>query len=262
MSGAKMMLVYLSFAEIKMLLTLIETSGSQLGRVNDRIRAARVHDRLAHGAYESHHGEVRRMKGREQVEQKSPLFTRQMVLLKYEAEGRQTFFIIDHNRYNADGIRSSDEANAEQVAYFFESHSCPTNWLSKCVCVVDDGDPDPHGFLKFVRVVDVPQDFDCDCEDSTWPVLFPEAFKPGDGVEGVAMADPTPRPESLPAADGVSLNRDGKMRVEIPRGSYYVTGGPFVIETAVSGPDVVTLFPEAGTPATQGETALMKGRKG
>lgn len=64
MSGARKMLVYLSFAEIKTLLTLIKTSGSQLGRVDDRIRASRVHDRLAHGTYESHQGEVRRMRGR------------------------------------------------------------------------------------------------------------------------------------------------------------------------------------------------------
>lgn len=118
-----------------------------------------------------------------------PEFSRQMVLLKYEAEGRRTFFVIDHDRFNENGVRSSDEENADRVAYFFEEHSCPTNWLRECVCVIEDGDDDPHGFLEFVRAVDVPTNFDR-YKNGVWLNLFPEAFDAGKDIEGTAGAAP------------------------------------------------------------------------
>lgn len=60
----------------------------------------------------------------------------------------------------------------------FEEHSCPTNWLRDCVAVIESKDTDPHGFLTFVRAVEVSGDFNAD-DDDQWAILFPEAF--GDG---------------------------------------------------------------------------------
>lgn len=93
------------------------------------------------------------------------------------------FFVMDHDRYQ-DREMKTDEDNQHHQQYFFEEHSCPTNWLRECVAVIQDGDCDPHGFLDFVRAVDVPANFDQD-DDSQWPILFPEAFK-GDTIEGTA----------------------------------------------------------------------------
>ena len=31
---------------------------------------------------------------------------------------------------------------------FYEEHSCPTNWLDNCAAVIENGDDDPHGFLR------------------------------------------------------------------------------------------------------------------
>lgn len=101
----------------------------------------------------------------------------QMVLLKYEANDRTTYFVMDHKRYNPGGVRESDEENQSSVRYFFEEHSCPTNWLAECVAVIERGDTDPHGFLQFVRAVDVPDDFNIH-DDGEWERLFPEAFTP------------------------------------------------------------------------------------
>ena len=54
----------------------------------------------------------------------------------------------------------------ESERYFFEEHSCPTNWLRDCVTVIEDGDPDPHGFMEFVRSVPIALDFDEDNDDA------------------------------------------------------------------------------------------------
>lgn len=70
----------------------------------------------------------------------------------------------------------------DDIGFFYEEHSCPTNWLRQCASVIEDGDNDPHGFLKFVRSVDVSGDFDED-DDEQWPMMFPEAFG-GDVIDG------------------------------------------------------------------------------
>lgn len=100
--------------------------------------------------------------------------TRSMALLKLDGKEGPVFFVMDHDRYNPTGIET-DQENQEHQKFFFESHSCPTNWLRECVAVIDQGDADPHGFLEFVRAVDVPTDFDSD-DDDNWHKLFPEAF--------------------------------------------------------------------------------------
>lgn len=106
-------------------------------------------------------------------------FTRSMALLKLEADSRTVFFVMDHDRYwPPDDLGQSDRENQSHQRYYFEEHSCPTNWLSECVAVIEDGDTDPHGFLEFVRAVNVPNDFDED-DDSVWRALFPEAFPTG-----------------------------------------------------------------------------------
>lgn len=120
-------------------------------------------------------------------------FSRSMALLKFDGKGGPVFFVMDHDRYRS-GKTQSDEENQESQKYFFEEHSCPTNWLRECVAVIEDGDCDPHGFLEFVRCVDVPNDFDTD-DDDNWPILFPEAFGApiidGNATEVRALMPPT-----------------------------------------------------------------------
>lgn len=110
-------------------------------------------------------------------------FSRSIALLKFDGKEGPVYFVMDHNRYH-NGEVESDEENQSHQRYFFEEHSCPTNWLRECVAVIEDGDCDPHGFLDFVRAVDVPEDFDED-DDGQWPILFPEAFK-GETIDGTA----------------------------------------------------------------------------
>lgn len=119
--------------------------------------------------------------------------TRSMALLKFDGKDGPVFFVMDHDRY-WDGENESDEENQGHQKYFFEEHSCPTNWLDECVAVIEDGNDDPHGFLEFVRAADVPQDFDVD--HAEWATLFPEAY-PGEVIDATATevhgALPKPR---------------------------------------------------------------------
>lgn len=111
-------------------------------------------------------------------------FSRAMNLLRFDGKDGPVFFVMDKDRYR-EGDQSPTEFQDSQ-RFFFEEHSCPTNWLRDCVAVIEDGDCDPHGFLTFVRAVDVPQDFDVD-DDEQWAILFPEAFG-GAIIDGEARA--------------------------------------------------------------------------
>jgi hypothetical protein len=102
-------------------------------------------------------------------------FSRAMALLRFDGKDGPVFFVMDHDRYSEKGAWAPDDEFQSSQRYFFEEHSCPTNWLRDCVMVIEGGDCDPHGFLSFVRAVDVPNDFDTD-DNAAVAALFPEAF--------------------------------------------------------------------------------------
>lgn len=109
-------------------------------------------------------------------------FSRSMALLRFDGADRAVFFVIDHDRFWQGN--EEDEGNQQDQKYFFEEGSCPINWLTKCVEVIQDGEADPHGFLTFVRAVDVPNDFVSDV--AHWGDIFPEAFE-GPVIDGEAL---------------------------------------------------------------------------
>lgn len=98
---------------------------------------------------------------------------RAMNLLKFEGVDGPVFFVMDGGTYTEDP-NATDRDEQDSQRFFYEEHSCPTNWLRTCVAVIEDGDTDPHGFLSFVRAVEVDNGFDEDKAD--WEAMFPEAF--------------------------------------------------------------------------------------
>jgi hypothetical protein len=90
-------------------------------------------------------------------------------LLRFDGMEGPVFFIMKCSRYRVE----SDEEQQSSDRFFFEEHSCPTNWLRDCVEVISAGDIDPHGFLKFVRSIDV---VNTDIDNIDWQMIFPEAF--------------------------------------------------------------------------------------
>lgn len=89
-------------------------------------------------------------------------------------------FIIHDNPYSFTGRpRGAVESEHEQgmARFFYETHSCPTNWLQHIAMLAHKGDTDPHGLLTFVRRVPLPAPVggqDCQAEDEAILQAFPE----------------------------------------------------------------------------------------
>lgn len=52
------------------------------------------------------------------------------------------------------GMYFDGELNLENERYFYEEHTCPTNYLGvEMVIDTDDGDTDPHGIFEFIGAI-------------------------------------------------------------------------------------------------------------
>lgn len=54
-------------------------------------------------------------------------------------------------------FHENDDEDREGLRYYYDEHTCPTNWM-RVGAVVFDGDGDPHGLFRFVRVIDDAED--------------------------------------------------------------------------------------------------------
>jgi hypothetical protein len=105
-----------------------------------------------------------------------PLF-RTLSLLKICANEGDIYFVMEINSGYQD-INQSPKTLAEiqdYNKYYFEEHSCPTNWIGDCVAIIQDSDTDPHGIMEFIKTVKIPLDFDLNKEKDL-EKFFPEAF--------------------------------------------------------------------------------------
>jgi hypothetical protein len=93
---------------------------------------------------------------------------RDLILLKVDPASHPLYFVTLRRRYGA--------PNKDSDHYFYEEHTCPTNWTDEIVAVIANGDEDPHGFAKFVKRIPVPEGMDDngDGADVMWTDLFPE----------------------------------------------------------------------------------------
>jgi hypothetical protein len=102
------------------------------------------------------------------------------VLLRARTWDGEPIYLIIH------GHRYVDEAAASaSSAYFYNEHTCPTNYLG-VEAVIAHGDDDPHGVFEFVAYVDIPDGKDDDEDESMsfekWRALFPQ-IDPTSGLE-------------------------------------------------------------------------------
>lgn len=56
-------------------------------------------------------------------------------------------------KYSHDQDSSQEDYESHQQ-YFYDEHTCPTNWTREIVEIIFQGDHDPHGVFEFVSVVD------------------------------------------------------------------------------------------------------------
>lgn len=114
------------------------------------------------------------LKKREKTSERIPA----MVLLEFPPSDKPVRFLLSGTRFRYLKDTDSPEEAENSVRFFYEEHSCPTNWLGEVEMVIFDGDADPHGFLRYVRHVEnpaLPGQMDCE-RDSALLEMFPEVM--------------------------------------------------------------------------------------
>lgn len=86
----------------------------------------------------------------------------------------ELFLVVRGMRFEKKGAPKEHDIE-ESTAYFYNEHTCPTNFIGGSVeAVIEGEDTDPHGCFTFVAVVDksaIPPDRDFN-GDIDWPKVF------------------------------------------------------------------------------------------
>ena len=79
-----------------------------------------------------------------------------LVLLAIDGPKRPVYFVVEGLGIHDNDPNATDLQ--EQRRYFYEEHTCPTNFVGgEVVALYEDGDRDPHGVFRFVRAVWMPK---------------------------------------------------------------------------------------------------------
>lgn len=76
----------------------------------------------------------------------------------------------DYGRGGKDGRPPFDGA-----AYFFDEHTCPTNWTGTIEMIVHEADGDPHGLFQYEESADIPPTAGDELDDAI-RACFPHLF--------------------------------------------------------------------------------------
>ena len=80
------------------------------------------------------------------------------------------FVVISARDYNR------KDTPFEGAKYFYNEHTCPTNWTADIEMLVADGDGDPHGLFEYVESVDLPPGLEDQGMDDFIVKSFPHLF--------------------------------------------------------------------------------------
>lgn len=92
-------------------------------------------------------------------------------LLVLPPQDKPLYFVVEGMDW------SNRPKDASNFAFFYEEHSCPTNWL-KPEMMAFDGDTDPHGVIRFVRSIRQTEVVESDHGGEDWEAAFPEIISP------------------------------------------------------------------------------------
>lgn len=79
------------------------------------------------------------------LEDKSPIRT-VYDLLVLPPQKNPVYLVLKTKDYGS----SRSEEEFRDRHYFYEEHTCPTNWTEKIESIISEGDDDPHGLFQFV----------------------------------------------------------------------------------------------------------------
>ena len=92
---------------------------------------------------------------RVEVEKRDEIKIKTFDLLMLPPQDKPVYFVLSGMRFEGNRWPSDDEVESKR--FYYESHSCPTNWLKPDMVMgfMDgDWDTDPHGLLRFVAFRD------------------------------------------------------------------------------------------------------------
>lgn len=97
-------------------------------------------------------------------------FSKTLDLLVLPPIDKPVYFVLEGKRYHD---HLNDDYDGKQ--FFYEEHSCPTNWIRNTIMIANAGDTDPHGLLQFVRSIPAPT-FSGNCMEDDEVIIsnFPE----------------------------------------------------------------------------------------
>lgn len=75
------------------------------------------------------------------------------VVLELPPQGKPVYFLVRGMRFTKERLADADCADRDR--FFYEEHSCPTNWLEP-IEILHDGDTDAHGLIKYVGTIERP----------------------------------------------------------------------------------------------------------
>lgn len=78
----------------------------------------------------------------------------------------------EHPVYIVRETRHPTDREPESTQFYYESHSCPTNWLNDIEMISIEGDQDPHGLIEYVESAPFDQKIADDCNHD-WSETFP-----------------------------------------------------------------------------------------
>lgn len=95
-----------------------------------------------------------------------------LTLLRLDPQEHPVYFVVETY-----GDPPATEDDREHLMYFYEEHSCPTNYI-RCEAIISKNDTDPHGLFTYVRSIPRPKALDeAHYADALWNGAFPEAFR-------------------------------------------------------------------------------------
>lgn len=74
--------------------------------------------------------------------------SRTLTLLKLDPSHEPVYIIVKGN-----GFHDKDGNFKSQQGYYYEQHTCPTNYLQDIFKIYEGTDDDPHGLFKFVKSI-------------------------------------------------------------------------------------------------------------
>lgn len=129
-----------------------------------------------------------------------------LVLLKSQHKDNPIYVMLNGKAHSTQIVLEQQEQGSSAQPYYYNSHTCPTNFIRDIIAVTFKQDIDPHGVFEFVRLLSIPDalaiakahpdeieldNYDSineseikDTFDEHMALLFPECVVSGTDIDG------------------------------------------------------------------------------